>query len=91
MDVLGTAKSIAANSSLIGSSSGWVAVANVNAQWTRSINTKTGLTSACPPVDNNDVVYVTITMHHTVPIFFPFVQGNGSLSTSAQFRMEPTP
>lgn len=90
VDVLGTAKSIAASSSLIGSSSGWNGT-NVDAQWRRNVNPKTGLTSACPPVDNNDVVYVTITLHHTVPVFFPFVPGNGSLSTSAQFRMEPTP
>jgi hypothetical protein len=34
---------------------------------------------------------VTITLHHQVPVFFPWVPGNGNLTTSAQFRMEPVP
>jgi Flp pilus assembly protein TadG len=82
VDVLGTAKSIAANSSLIGSSSGWTSPANVDVSWSGS---------PCPPNNNQNVAYVTITLNHQVPIFFPFVPGNGSLTTSAQFRMEPVP
>jgi hypothetical protein len=42
-------------------------------------------------VDNRDETYVTITIRHAVPIFFPFVPGNGALVTQAQFRMEPRP
>ena len=45
----------------------------------------------CPVANNQKVAYVTITLSHQVPIFFPFVPGNGSLTTSAQFRMEPAP
>jgi len=82
VDVLGTAKSIAASSSLIGNSTSWTSPANVDASWSGS---------PCPPSNNQDVAYVTITLHHQVPIFFPFVPGNGDLTTSAQFRMEPKP
>ncbi len=45
----------------------------------------------CPVTNNQKVAYVTITLGHQVPIFFPFVPGNGNLTTSAQFRMEPKP
>jgi hypothetical protein len=82
VDVLGTAKSIAAGSSLIGTSGGWTSPANVVATWSGT---------PCPPSSNQDVAYVTITIHHSVPIFFPFVPGGGNLTTSAQFRMEPAP
>lgn len=82
VDVLGTAKSIAASSSLIGNSTGWTSPTNVEASWSGS---------PCPPHNNQNVAYVSITLHHQVPVFFPFVPGNGSLTTSAQFRMEPVP
>lgn len=82
VDVLGTAKSIAATSALIGSSAGWTSPANVDVVWSGT---------PCPPANNQDVAYVTITLHHQVPIFFPWIPGNGNLSTSAQFRMEPKP
>lgn len=82
VNVLATAKAIAASSALIGSSASWTSPANVDASWTGT---------PCPPTNNQDVAYVTITLHHQVPIFFPFVPGNGSLTTSAQFRMEPKP
>ncbi len=87
VNVLGTAKAIAAQSTLIGNSSSWAygSGSNVFAQWTTSVGTN------CPPLNNQDVVYVTITLHHQVPIFFPWVPGNGNLTTSAQFRMEPAP
>jgi Flp pilus assembly protein TadG len=87
--LLATAKSIAQQSSLIGNSSSWnygPAPNNVEAAWT--INT---VGAPCPPVDNTQEVFVTITIRHTVPIFFPFVPGNGALVTQAQFRMEPRP
>jgi Flp pilus assembly protein TadG len=78
--VLPTANSIAAQSSLIGYTS-WGA-SNVHV-------TLSG--DPCPVTSNVQVAYVTVTITHQVPIFFPFVPGNGNLSTSAQFRMEPTP
>jgi Flp pilus assembly protein TadG len=82
--VLTTANTIANNSSLIGKNGAWTG-ANVEVTWT----TVTG--PVCPPINNRGVAYVTITLHHTVPIFFPFVPGNGNLTTSAQFRVEPKP
>jgi Flp pilus assembly protein TadG len=85
-DILGTAKSIATQSALIGTSSTWTygsaPTDNVFAQWTGA---------TCPPIDNTQVTWVTITLRHNVPVFFPLIPGNGSLSTSAQFRMEPHP
>jgi hypothetical protein len=73
------ADSIALNSSLIGYPASGLSVS-------------VSLTGdPCPVVNNQRVAYVTITLSHQVPIFFPFVPGNGSLTTSAQFRMEPVP
>jgi Flp pilus assembly protein TadG len=85
VDILGTAKAIAASSSLIGSSAGWTSPTNVDVSWTTTVG------PACPPTDNTGVAFVTITLHHQVPIFFPLIPGNGNIATSAQFRMEPRP
>lgn len=87
VDVLGTAKSIAAASSLIGPSSGWTSPANVVATWT----TTDSPAPVCPPVNNTQTWYVNITIHHQVPVFFPWIPGDGNLTTVAQFRMEPRP
>jgi Flp pilus assembly protein TadG len=43
----------------------------------------------CPPVSNGDHVWLRITITAQVPIFFPFVPGNGNISSTALFRMEP--
>jgi len=45
----------------------------------------------CPPTSNTDHVWVRITVDAQVPIFFPFVPGSGSISSTALFRMEPIP
>jgi hypothetical protein len=45
----------------------------------------------CPPSDNQEVAWVKITIVHSVPVFFPLVPGNGQISSSTQFRMEPAP
>lgn len=80
--VLPTANSIAGQSSLIGYTTGsWTAT---NVQVTLSGD-------PCPVTSNAQVAFVTINLTHQVPIFFPFVPGNGNLGTSAQFRMEPRP
>jgi hypothetical protein len=95
VDVLGTAKAIAASSSLIGPSSGWTSPANVQATWSGNPvappSPPTPPPTPCPPVDNLQVAFVTITIHHQVPIFFPWIPGDGNLTTIAQFRMEPHP
>jgi Flp pilus assembly protein TadG len=82
--ILATANSIANTSSLIGYRSGspWSSPANVVVTWSGT---------PCPPVNNTQVAYVTIQINHQVPIFFPWIPGNGNLTTVAQFRMEPHP
>jgi Flp pilus assembly protein TadG len=83
--VLATAKSIAASSSLIGPNpNGWTDPANVNSSWQI-------VSGTCPPADNTKVSFVTISITHQVPVFFPWIPGNGNLTTIAQFRMEPHP
>jgi hypothetical protein len=84
--ILNTAKSIAASSSLIGPSSGWTSPANVDMSWSTPDSAPT-----CPPADNTKTYYISITIKHQVPIFFPWIPGDGNLTTVAQFRMEPRP
>jgi Flp pilus assembly protein TadG len=82
-DIVTKANEIAANSSLIGYSSGsWVLSTNVDVDWTV-------VTGSCPPVGNQEVAFVTIELHHNVPMFFQFLPISGALATSAEFRMEP--
>jgi hypothetical protein len=76
-----TADDIAATSSLIGFDGSFDA-ADVTVGWTGT---------PCPPHDNQDEAWVDITIEHSVPIFFPLVPGNGQLSSSTEFRMEPEP
>jgi hypothetical protein len=45
--------------------------------------------ATCPPASNQETVWLTITGHLQVPIFFPFVPGNGTLTSTATFRLEP--
>jgi len=73
-----TANNIAASSSLIGYTGG-----NIPLTVTTS--------GTCPPTSNQQVGFVTISLTHQVPVFFPWVPGNGNLATSAEFRMEPAP
>lgn len=78
--VTGTANAIAQSSSLIGY------------QGPADLSVVAATSGAhCPPTSNADITYVTITLRHQVPVFFPFIPGDGNLSTSAQFRMEPRP
>ena len=80
--VVPIANSIAGQSSLIGYAAG---------SWTTT-NVQVVLSGdPCPVTSNAQVAFVSVVISHQVPIFFPFVPGNGSLSTSAQFRMEPNP
>ena len=45
----------------------------------------------CPATNNADHVWLRITVNAQVPIFFPVVPGNGAISSTALFRMEPVP
>jgi Flp pilus assembly protein TadG len=90
--VLATAKSIAGASKLIGPSGGWTSPANVDVGWSATAGLPlTPPPTPCPPASNQQLAFVTITITHQVPIFFPWVPGNGNLTTQAQFRMEPHP
>jgi len=87
--ILATANSIALQSSLIGYTAGEFDLTNTTIEWPAQPAPHD--TDPCPPADNQDIRYVTITIEHNAPIFFPFVPGNGQLSSSTDFRMEPKP
>jgi hypothetical protein len=74
--VVATANTIASSSALIGS------ISSVTVAWTGS---------PCPPNDNQDEAWVHIRIDSQVPIFFPFVPGNGAIFSETEFRMEPLP
>ena len=38
-----------------------------------------------------DLGFVIVQIDHDIPVFLPFVPGNGNLSSTAEFRMEPEP
>ena len=84
--VVATANSIAASSSMLGYTGGWTSPTNVEVAWTTETTTPP---STCPPVGNQQVAYVSITLHAAVPKFFPFIPVDNNLTTRAQFRMEP--
>ncbi len=46
---------------------------------------------SCPPESNQEEAWVRVEIGHKVPIFFPIVPGDGRLTTTAEFRMEPEP
>jgi hypothetical protein len=64
---------------------------------------QTSGTNPCPPPDNTEAWWVTIRVSQVAPVFFPFltnIPGLGtcdssgcsiSLSSTTQFRMEPSP
>lgn len=81
--IIATANNIASQSSLFGYTAPWTS-ANVTVSYQT-----TPPTDPCPPTSNQQTSFVTITVTHNVPIFFPFVPGNGNLSSSTQYRMEP--
>jgi Flp pilus assembly protein TadG len=76
--VQSTADAIASQSSLIGYPASGIGLA-------------VSTSGTCPPTNNQQVGYVTIVLTHNVPLFFPWIPSNGTISTQAQFRMEPQP
>ena len=98
--VITTANQIAGSSSMIGYQTGtWVsgsgtAVDTVAVAWvdaTGKTPSTPGADVPCPPVNNQKVWWVTITITEQVPVFFPFVPGDGKVSSSTRFRVEPSP
>jgi Flp pilus assembly protein TadG len=87
--VVTKANEIAVRSSLIGYAANAWTGSNVNVSWQAADGVTTPAPSPCPPTTNTDARWVTIAITHQVPVFFPFIPGNGNLSTTTQFRMEP--
>lgn len=83
--VVAEANKIADASSLIGysASSPWT-TSNVTATWKT-----TPISDPCPPTSNQQTSYVTITIKHHVPILLPWIPGNGDLTSSVEYRVEP--
>lgn len=90
-DVQGQADAIAAESSLLAYPSNPL---TTTVTWTQASGTGT-----CPPADNQTVWYVKVTVAHDIPSFIPFLNfavpscsvSTCTLTTSAEFRMEPSP
>ena len=86
-----TANDIAGNSTLFGYSAdqwadgGTGSTNKVVVSWPRDSG------QPCPPSSNQDEAWVRVQIEHQVPVFFPVVPGDGLLSTTAEFRMEPEP
>ena len=89
--VTATANDIAGSSTLFGYSTGLWAdggadpTNKVVVSWLRESG------EPCPPTTNQDEAWVRVSIDHQVPVFFPIVPGDGQLSTTAEFRMEPEP
>jgi Flp pilus assembly protein TadG len=47
------------------------------------------VSDACPATTNAKQVWLRITVQAQVPVFFPLLPGNGNISSTALFRMEP--
>ena len=84
-NVVNQANEVAKQSTLFGYTDGAWDASNVSVAFRREDS------ASCPPKDNSEVAWVEITIAHQIPIFFPWVPGNGNLATSAEFRMEPMP
>jgi Flp pilus assembly protein TadG len=103
--VIAQANNIASNSSLIGySTAKFTATANwTTSTWTTPTDPPTSSTTTTCPTKNTTVTYVHITATQQVPTFFPGMEylpllgtcdNTGchiTLSSTAQFRMEPNP
>lgn len=58
--------------------------------WKNQTKTVTYSSATCP-TDNTTQVWVTVDGAFDAPVFFPWVPGNGHLTSATQFRVEPRP
>ena len=58
--------------------------------WINATRTVTYSSSTCP-IDNSTAVFVNVTASFDAPVFFPWLPGNGHLTSVTDFRVEPTP
>lgn len=67
--------------------------ASINVSYyTTSLTTGSAVTpTVCPPDNNATVTWVHIDASSDVFVFFPLIPGNGRISSSVDFRMEPKP
>lgn len=86
-DVRSTARLIAGQSSLFGYRKG--VGANTGSWSDGSIVVTYDPASGCVPASNTQTAWVTIAVTHQVPVFFPWIPGDGRLRSEATFRMEP--
>lgn len=84
--VVATANQLAGSATLFGYQGGWTSPTNVNVVWTVAPTTPPG---ACPPIGNQQVAFVRITLSYQIPVFFPFLPVSDTLTTTTEFRMEP--
>ena len=86
-----TANDIAGSSTLFGyaadqwADAGSGTTNKVEVSWPRDTD------EPCPPSSNQDEAWVQIQIDHQIPVFFPLVPGDGRISSTAEFRMEPEP
>ena len=86
-----TANDIAENSMLFGYSAGQWSDGGTGATNKVAVTWTADSGQACPPASNQDEAWVQVTIDHQIPVFFPFIPGDGQISTTAEFRMEPEP
>jgi Flp pilus assembly protein TadG len=84
-DILNKITAVAANASFAGT----ITAKTLVMPTTTSPDPVSDPVSVCPPTSNGQHVWLRITVQATVPIFFPLVPGNGNISSTAVFRMEP--
>ena|SRR5436190_7760428 len=65
-------------------------LASAGGPWRTPAVTVTYSSPTCP-ADNQTVVFVNVTASYNAPIFFPWIPGNGHLTSSTDFRVEPAP
>ena len=90
--VIATANQIAAQSALIGYTANEFNGTNTIVTWPPTDGPDAGTApDPCPPTSNQELGWIDIKISHRVPVFFPFVPGNGDISSSTEFRLEPKP
>jgi Flp pilus assembly protein TadG len=96
-DAVAHTTAVAQNSSLAGSLGNITVALPTNGEMIGNppvadpVSKKSGAATAnyCPPADNGDEVWVRVTVEARMPLFFPWIPGNGDISSTALFRMEP--
>jgi Flp pilus assembly protein TadG len=81
-DVLSKIDTVAANASFAGTITNKTLVMPTTAA-------PDPVSDACPATSNLEKVWLRISVAARVPVFFPLIPGDGNISSTALFRMEP--